>query len=177
MTHPIDVTDPAEPIINAFTTALKAAFNPNDANQPPLGGGSTTVRFMAGDVVPLELWDANASGTECAEPILWVRVMRRSRARDMSIERAQPTPCGLLRFIDIEIGVGRCAVMGETVDWGAIAREAEISLDDSFRIDLALCMAAGMLRDDGHQFAVGTVVPYGPAGGVIAWSGDAKISL
>jgi hypothetical protein len=178
MSQPLANLDPAEEVINAFITALKQAFNPHDVVQPPEGGGSETVRFVAGDVVPLELWDAHAQGgSDCAAPFLWVRLMRRSRARDMTIERTLPNACGQLRVIDIEIGVGRCAALGETVDWAAIAKEAEISRDDSWRIDLALCMAGDALRTAGHQIAVGTVVPYGPEGGVIAWSGDAKISL
>lgn len=177
MTQPVEI-DPAEEVVNAFITALKAAFNPNDAVQPPLGGGSTTVRFMAGDAIPLNLWDPQATGSlGCNQPFLWVRLMRRSRARDMTIQRTLPSACPELRVIDVEIGVGRCAALDETIDWDAIAREAEISRDDSWRIDLALCMAGTQLRHAGHQIAVGTVVPYGPEGGVIAWIGDAKISL
>ena len=59
--------------------------------------------------------------------------------------------------------------------WEDYATEAEISLDDSWRIELALCRAAALIRGIGYSAGIGEVSPYGPEGGVVAWMGEAYV--
>lgn len=178
MTQPVEVEDPAEEVVNAFIAAMRKAFNPDDAVQAPIGGGSTVVRFVAGDVAAMELWDAHAAGGDCKEPFLWVRLMRRYRSKTFPTPSPASDNCELPRVVDIEVGVARCAAISEdgTVDWEQVAQEAEISRDDSWRIELALCIAGSALRKN-HQVATNTVLPTGPEGGVIGWGGTAAVQL
>lgn len=175
MTQPVECLDPAFDVINAFITALREGFDPT-SNCPPDGGGSTDVRFFAGDAAPTAAWDAHAAGSGCKQPFLWVRVVRRFRSKEF------PTPtvvtsCELPRVIEVEIGVARCALTEQEPTWAEYATEAEISLDDSWRIELALCRARSLLSM--HDFRVGTdtIVPFGPEGGIIAWSGVAFVQF
>lgn len=168
--------DPASDVINAFVTAMKAAFNPNDTVLPPLGGGSTHVRFFAGDGA-LPAWDPESSRERM---FLWVRAANRyrSRGRDFPSATLQLGRCDnpeVFRVLAVEVGVARCTSMEDGCDWEQLATEAEISLDDSWRIEEALCMAANALKktDRDRAVATDTVAPIGPEGGVIAWTGMA----
>lgn len=169
--------DAAIYVVNAFVGAMKAAFNPDDAIQPPLGGGSTVVRFVAGEVLPLQMWDAHAIGIGCNEPLLWVRLASQYRSKNFPEPTVDIEACPLPRVVRIEVGVGRCSTIPENgiADWKAIAREAEISLDDRWRLDLALCAAKGFLPN--NAFATDSIVPSGPEGGVTAWAGLARVQL
>lgn len=169
------MSDPLQAVISDVQAALLSAFNPA-SEFPPDGGGSITCRVVAGDAVSLELWDAHAQGSDCAEPFLWVRVMRRFRAKTF------PTPilatdCATQRVVELEIGVARCTKLSAEPDWDELAEEAEISLDDSFRIEVALCRAMAALTDHGRTVSTGTITPYGPDGGVVAWNGTLFVSL
>lgn len=165
-------------ILNELVSALKEAFDPNSGN-PPLGGGTTDVRLFAGDGIPLAAWDAHAEGEGCDHPFLWVRLIRRYRTRDFPAPYVGPAPCGSPSAIAVEIGVGRCAVVEAEPSWEDYANEAEISIDDSWRIDLALCRAMSKVehKECGLSTAIDVVVPYGPEGGVIAWIGTAYVQL
>lgn len=161
--------------VQAFTEAMQEVFDPSI---PPLGGGNTVVRFIAGSTVALELWDAHADGCACAEPFLWVRLVRIYRSKVFPAEIVDGNNCGLPEVAQIEIGVGRCASLGNsdgTVVWDEIESEAVVSLDDSQRISRALCLARAKL--DETSVAVGSIVPSGPDGGVIAWAGIAFVQL
>ena len=162
--------DPASEVINTITRSLRAGFTP-DSECPPVGGGATDIRFFAGDGAPLAAWDAHASGQGCDNPFLWVRAMRRYASETFPTPVLDTSPCAMLRVIAVEIGVGRCAVVDAEPSWEDYAREAEISLDDSWRIERVLCHAAGVLRKAGHQVGTDTIAPYGPEGGIIAWTG------
>ena len=170
-------TDPASEIVTAYMGALADLFNPA-TDCPPIGGGGTTVRFFGGDAIPMAAWEAHTSGGEdCDIPFLWVRVIRRFRTSmfpspDVSIES-----CALPRVIALEIGVGRCAVIDAEPSWSDYTREAEISLDDSWRIELALCRASSAVRSLGYSAGSGEVAPYGPDGGVVAWMGEAYVQF
>lgn len=61
--------------------------------------------------------------------------------------------------------------------WDDYAAEAEVSLDDSWRIELALCRAATLVRALGYSAGSGEVAPYGPDGGVVAWTGEAYVQF
>lgn len=178
MTQPMEddgCTDPASAIINAHIAAMKMVFDPASVC-PPDGGGSTTVRFFAGEGIPMEAWDAH-NGDGCDNPFLWVRLLRRYRTREFPSPALSADACNLPRALAIEIGVGRCAVVESEPDWDDYAREAEIALDDSWRIEKALCAAAGLLRAESYVVAIDTVAPYGPEGGVLAWTGASYVQF
>ena len=169
-------TDPAIPVISAAINALRTWFGPTNTACPPKVGTSEHVRFFAGDGAPMVAWDSHASQS-CATPFLWVRAMRRYRTAAFPREELAATnPCGLPRVMPVELGVGWCAYVpdADRVDWNEYAAEAAVSLDTSWRLEEALCTAAGLLDttdDEGRQIGTGTLVPYGPEGGVIAWTG------
>lgn len=168
--------DPASEVVNKFVLALQVAFDP-ESECPPDGGGTTVVRFFAGDGAPLAAWDAHSQGGECKTPFLWVRVKSRFRSLHFPAPTVDVYPCALPRVLAVEIGVGRCAVVGAEPSWEDYATEAEVSLDDSWRIEKALCMAASALRATDHAVSVDTVTPYGPEGGVIAWTAAAYVEF
>lgn len=166
-------------ILNELISALREAFTP-DSPQPPLGGGTTDVRLFAGDAIPLAAWNAHTDGGHgCDKPFVWVRLVRRYRTQQFPAPYVGPAPCGMPSAIAIEVGVGRCAVVDLEPCWEDYANEAEISIDDSWRIDLALCRAMNKIEraECGLSTAIDAVVPYGPEGGVIAWIGTAYVQL
>lgn len=174
--------DSASDVVNAFIKAMKDAFNPDDKVQPPLGGGSKTVRFFAGDGALPAFEPHGRGGPGCKEPILWVRVDRRYRSRTKEFPAAfiGDGQCGnkdARRTLAVEIGVARCTDMDANPNWSTLENDAEISLDDSWRIELALCMAATALTKPDCAVATDTIAPQGPEGGLIAWTGMAYVSL
>lgn len=176
------MTDGAECALNHVITALKQAFDPTSV-QPPLGGGSVNVRMFAGEAAPLSAVDLHFGDPGCAcgeSPFLWVRLVRRYRSKVFPQPFVGDDPCGLPRVVPIEVGVARCAVtFDDTCTWEDYATEAEVSLDDSWRIELALCRAESLLKSSGCSDAVAldAVIPYGPEGGVIAWYGTLYVRL
>lgn len=170
--------DAAHEVVNTVMAAVREAFDPA-SEFPPVGGGSTTVRFFGGDGLPIEAWDAHADGTDCGDPFLWVRLARRYRTTAFPTPSLAPSPCGSPVALVIEVGVGRCAVVGAQPTWEDYETEAEISLDDSWRVELALCRAASVLTSSlrADNTAIDAVVPYGPEGGVIAWLGSLYVQL
>lgn len=178
MTSSEIITDPASDIVNDFSNALRMVFDPA-SESPPDGGGSTTVHFFGGDAIPLAAWDAHNDGDDCTHPMLWVRLARRYRSETFPAPAVSAVNCGIPRSLAMEIGVARCAVIGAEVDLAAYSREAEISLDDSWRIEMALCVAGQLAKQNGHaiSYAVDTIVPYGPDGGVVAWVGTAYVQI
>lgn len=177
MTSPVD---PAHAVVVAFIAALKLAFNPDDPVAPPAGGGTKDVRFFAGDAPALAAFDAHAGGNgeNCGEPFVWVRVMRRYRSKVFPAPIVDSAAgCGTARVVAIEVGIGRCAVADAQPTWEQYDTEADVSLDDSFRIEIALCLAATALRKETLRVATDTISPYGPEGGVIAWTATAYVEL
>lgn len=178
MTTPVPVCmDDASAIVDAYVRAMKLVFSPT-SECPPVGGGSTDVRFFAGMAPPTDAWDAHSDGGEgCDNPFLWVRIMRRYRSLNFPTPTASVEACSAPRVLAIEIGVGRCAVTDAEPEWTQYAHEAEVSLDDSWRIEKALCVAAGILRGDNRPVGIDTIEPYGPEGGIIGWTGAAYIQF
>ncbi|AQT82504.1 hypothetical protein B1R94_02335 [Mycolicibacterium litorale] len=159
---------------------MREAFDPDSAS-PPAGRGSTTVRFFAGDENALQVWDPDARGG-CADPFLWVRVPRRFRSRTDTFPQAYVgdwgcNQAGVISVVEIEVGVGRCASIDPAPKWSDLERENEISLDDSWRIELVLRRGVCKLRTPQRAVATDTVGVAGPAGGAIAWSGVAYVQL
>jgi hypothetical protein len=174
--------DPANCIINTVASALRMFFAPQ-SEQPPLGGGTEQVRLFAGDALPIEAWDFFRDGNEgCNEPFVWVRLMRRYRSKDFPAPFVGGDPCPIPVVIAVEIGVARCAAtsIGDC-DWECYETEAEISADDSWRIERALCYAATTVRKSdppcSPMVGLDAILPYGPEGGVIAWTGIMYASL
>lgn len=166
--------DGADCILNKVICALREAFTATSSH-PPLGGGTDRVRVFAGEAPPLSAVDMHLDDCGCGnDPFVWVRLTRRFRTAVFPQPYVGDNPCGTPRAVAIEIGVARCAaVFQEGCDWTAYESEAEVSLDDSARIELALCRAAALMKRDecSDMVALDAVVPYGPEGGVIAWIG------
>lgn len=166
--------DGVECILNQAICAMREAFDPA-SSYPPLGGGSTTIRAFAGDATPLGAVDMHISDKGCgSDPFLWVRLVRRYRSQTFPQPSVIADGCRTQRVAAVEVGVARCAAIeAEGVDWKTLAEEAEISLDDSGRIELALCRASALMQTAkcSDMQAVDAIVPYGPDGGVIAWTG------
>lgn len=167
--------DPVNDVVVIVRDALAAWWHPD---QNPLGGGTTTVHLLAGDIVPLAMWDAHsAGGQNCREPFAWVRMMQRFRTKQFPAQSIDTGPCTGTPVAAIEVGVGRCATLGETIDWKAVDNEAAISREDSRRLELMLCGTAKKLQDDlTAQVGIDTLNPYGPEGGVTAWTGILFVS-
>lgn len=168
--------DPVSPIVNAFVTVMLEAFDPASVC-PPDGGGSTDVRFFAGDAAPLAAFQAYTSTTNCGSPFLWVRVVKRYRLSSFTSRRrgdfpsaaVDANPCGAPRAVQLEIGVARCALADPQPSWQEYADEAEVSLDDSWRLERALCSVQGTLREN-YDLGIDAILPQGPEGGVMAWT-------
>lgn len=174
--------DQASDVVNEFIRSMKRAFNPKDTVQPPLGGGSTKVRFFAGDGALPSFEPHGRGGPGCKEPFLWVRIDRRyrSRRKDFPAAFVGEGKCNTVDVcpaLAIEIGVARCTDMDEQPNWSKLEEEAEIGLDDSWRIELALCMAETALTTPDRAVATDTIAPQGPEGGLIAWTGMAYVLL
>jgi len=172
MSHPNCPTDPAHDVVTEVMKVVRAVFDP-DSPCPPVGPGSTNVRFFTWAGAPLAAWDAHTAQKGCDEPFLWVRLDSRFRTDQFPRPVIVEGPCKGLRAITLEIGVARCVSMEAQTDWDQLAREASIGIDDSWRVEHILCTASSILSSEPHNLttAVDTVVPYGPEGGIAAWSG------
>ncbi|AXN53294.1 hypothetical protein PBI_THONKO_22 [Mycobacterium phage Thonko] len=174
MTSPEVCVDPVAEIVNTFVGVLKDVFDPDPEGPcPPLVGTTANVRFFAGEGAPLAAWNAHAEGEGCDDPFLWVRVMRRYRSRTFPAPVAASESdiiCDMPKVVAVEIGVGRCAVVDQEPSWDDYAREAQISLDDSWRIESAVCAVTKRLAAKSYRVGADTIAPVGPEGGVIAWT-------
>lgn len=157
--------DPATDVIHAVLAAMRSVFSPT-ASCPPLGGGGEKVWFFAGEGAPIE-------EVNCGQPFLWVRLASRYRSQDFPDPYVPMNPCGSQEVIVVECGVARCAVTGEGT-YDQYADEARVSLDDSWRLSKVGCLVTGQLPD--AQVGTDTVIPYGPEGGIIAWSTTLYVS-
>ena len=159
-------TDPASEAITVVINAMKTVYAPG-SDCPPLGGSATAVSFFAGDGAPID-------EVNCEHPLLWVRLASRHRSEMFPEPSVTTFPCGSLDVITVEIGVARCADMAPTA--AIHATEAEIALDDTWRISKAMCLASSHLKKD-HLVGSDAIVPYGPEGGIIAWTSSIYISV
>jgi len=158
--------DPAVEVVGVVMEALSTQFQI----------APDKVRFFAGDGPALAAWDSHASQS-CADPFVWVLAQRRYRSQTFPAPATDTTPCGLTRVLQVQIGVGRCVSVDEVVSWETYASEAARSLADSYAIECALDKAASALGDIGLQTATDTLLPYGPEGGITAWTGVIYSSL
>lgn len=171
-------TDPADPAIAAVREGMRLAFT-GQSSQPPIGGGSDTVRLFAGDGVPLAAFRAYSDEVDCGDPFLWVRLVARFRTDPLPAPLVSPDGCDKPVGITVEAGVARCATVDLDPSWDDYAREAEVSLDDSWRVEMALCQARTAAVRSGAAVAgaIDAILPVGPEGGVIAWYGSIHFQL
>jgi hypothetical protein len=161
--------DNVRQIITTAQDVMLEFFGHRDT-APALVGEVSEVRVFAGDGLPLAAWN---SIQRCGDVFAWVRVVRRFRTRAFPNPTIDTAPCGLLKAVALEIGVASCASMDENPSWNDYAREADESMDTAWRIEEALCIMSKRLRlDDSERLTgVDTITPYGPDGGVLAWTG------
>lgn len=175
-------SDPALDVVNAYSLAMREAFSP-DGRCPPPTGGSNDVRFLAGEGPALVAFDLHTRNGQCKEPFLWVRVARRYRTDKARITLTPVLDtgahCGALpRVVAIEVGVARCSVaVNEKARWDDYEMEAQRGLDDSWRLELALCRAASRLRVTRNEVASDVINPVGPDGGIVAWVATAYVRI
>lgn len=158
--------DPATEVIHAVLAAMRAVFSPTAAC-PPLGGGSDKVWFFAGEGAPIE-------EVNCAQPFLWVRLTSRYRSDSFPEPAVLMNPCGNQEVLVVEVGAARCAVTGDGT-FDQYNDEARVGLDDSWRLNKVACVVAGQLT--GNQVGCDTITPYGPEGGIVAWSTTLYVSI
>ena len=163
------MTDPAAAVVATVMEAMRDAFAPATGDPYP-------VRFFAGDGPALAAWDSHAFQS-CADPFLWVLAQRRYRSQTFPAPTIDTAPCGLTRVISLQVGVGRCVDVSAVPTWDTYLAEATRSLSDSHRIEVALCRAAKQLIGDGAEVGTDTLLPFGPEGGVVAWTGVIYASL
>lgn len=162
----VNCDDPASEVITETINALKDVYAPA-SDCPPLGGASTHVSFFAGDGAAIE-------EVNCESPLLWVRLVSRHRSQVFPEPSIFTSPCGSLDVVVIEVGVARCSDMDPTP--ATQATEAEVCLDDTWRISKAMCLVATRLGKD-HHVGTDPILPYGPEGGIIAWTANLYVSV
>ncbi|QWY84367.1 hypothetical protein SEA_KNOCKER_25 [Mycobacterium phage Knocker] len=156
-------------IVETAQAVMLEFFGERDV-APAVVGTVKEVRLFAGDGIPLAAWNSIGG---CGDVFAWVRVLRRYRTRAFPAPTIDAAPCGLPKAVAIEVGVASCASMEEQPRWSDYEREAVESMDTAWRIEEALCVMSKRLKADDSERNTGTdtVVPYGPDGGVLAWTG------
>ena len=170
--------DPAVRAVGIVMGALADAYSPTSSFPPT--AGTSEVRFFAGEGPATAVWNPHTGDLEqfgCDHPFLWVRVARRYRTTSLPAVTTSADTCGKPRVIAVEVGVARCAVIDLQPTWDDYENEAVASLEDSWRIETALCAAAKRLNADGYPTATDEIVPTGPEGGIVAWSGMIFVQL
>lgn len=158
--------DPASAVITTVMNCLKTLYGAG-LDCPPLGGSTNQVAFFSGDGIPLD-------EVGCEAPFLWVRLASRHRSGMFPEPSLAVSPCGALDVIVVELGIARCAGLSD--DPKVRDKESEIALDDTWRLSKAMCLAASEIGDE-HQVGTDSVQPYGPEGGIIAWTTTMFISV
>lgn len=161
--------DNVREIVTTAQAVLLEFFGPDAAVKAKVGTVNE-VRLFAGDGIPLAAWNSIGG---CGDVFVWVRVVRRYRTRGFPTPTIDSAPCGLPKALALEVGVASCASMEESPRWEDYAREADEAMDTAWRLEEALCvMSSRLKRDDSERLTgVDTVTPYGPDGGVLAWTG------
>jgi hypothetical protein len=171
--------DGASCVVDNVKSAVQQVFSPT-SEFPPLGGGTEIVRLFANNTMPTEIIDLHVAECECEYPFLWVRLLRRYRSENFPQPSVAPAMCGV-QVVEVEIGIARCAALRDpgSCDWTDLEEEFEISMDDSWRIERALCLSVGLLKRSGcsDMVAMDAVVPHGPEGGVFGWVGTLYVNL
>lgn len=148
---------------------LRELFTPT-RDSPPVGGGTDTIHFIAGNEVVLPLVQ-----DDCPDmyPYLWVRLVSRSR------HGSDVADCESRRAFTVEAGIARCSPWDIVEHPDEQEQQAMAQWDDSRRIDMALCRALSRAENEGVSVggSIGRGEPYGPQGLVIAWMQTATVRL
>lgn len=145
---------------------LAEFFDPS--HNAPLGGGTQIVHVIAGEYPIAPAWGGEDGECDCNDPFIWVRVQSRFRTKDFPVPLVRQTDCSSTA-VTIEVGVARCAPDDLTPEQQE--KQAFVQWDDAFRLDLALCAAMGVARNQGVALntALNPGEPFGPEGLIIAW--------
>lgn len=165
------MADPAVTILGYVVESLRLAFDPKSAT-PPLGGGTPSIRLVGGDGIPQAYFHPYREAG-CSEPLVWVRLVRRYYTELLPEESGRTTTgCARPAALTVEAGVLRCSTMDPDPPWTDIEREALTQLDDGYRVDAAMRRAMKCARDEhrAHDTYLSPGEPWGPHGGVIAWT-------
>lgn len=176
MSAPVCV-DPASDVIDAFKAGLTSAYNINSSCPPDGLTATPPVYFFGGESAPLEAWNAHTADAGCDVPFLWVRFAGRYQTREFPNPVTDSIDCDVPTAIEVEIGVGWCAVIASNATPADYGVDAEASLIHSWRLERARCAAMTTLRNNNHKVAVDVISPYGPEGGVLAWLTSTRVSL
>lgn len=131
------------------------------------------MHVLAGDIVAPPPWVGVSSCDDCeCGAYLWVRLVARWRTGQSQNQAASTIvlgKCNERRGITIEAGIARCHPLDATPE--ELEHHALVQMDDSWRIDNALC--AAMQDSEREQAAtdtgLGTGEPIGPEGLVLCW--------
>lgn len=164
--------DQARLIVAKAQDVLMEFFGPDAAVKAKVGTVNE-VRLFAGDGIPLAAWNSIQG---CGDVFVWVRIVRRYRTRTFPTPTIDSAPCSLTKALALEVGVASCASMEESPRWEDYAREADEAMDTAWRLEEALCVMSKRLKtgegEDAERLTgTDTVTPYGPDGGVLAWTG------
>lgn len=164
-------------VVGTIIEAMRTQFT-SDAATEPLGGAVPTIEHRPGADVALDgLEYENCAG------IVWVNVLRMFRTTEWPQESDSMSACRGTLAVVVQVGAARCV---STVDSSGfpptpedMERDALVGLDDAVRLERALCIAARWLeqRGIGNGSVVGSSEPYGPAGGVLAWTKTLNVQL
>lgn len=167
------------PVVGQFIEALRSQFV--EADPVPLGGAVTEVEHRPGELVALDAL-ADEVGGPCSGQV-WVNVLRVWRSESFPTVSAESSSCRSPVTIDLQVGAARRVC---TVDDGgyppsadAMGHDALVGLDDTARIDRAVCLALRACDDCGLtiQSVVAPIEPVGPQGGILAWTTVVTIQL
>lgn len=157
------------PTIGLILEELRVVFC--DEDNPPLGGVVPEVEHRPGSDVALDgLMDGNCPG------IVWVNCHRIYTTTEFPAETDNPRPCTGQNAAAIQLGAARCCATvddrGYPPSPADMERDALIGLDDAHRLKVAACRAIRRAKDlDLIDDAVQSALePYGPAGGILAWT-------
>ena len=169
-------------ILGLAETRLLEFFDPAPTAPAvaPLGGGTDVVWQLAGDIIAPPPWvgigeSDDIDPNEC-DPYLWVRLVQRWRqgqSQNMTASSFAIPKCGQARGITIEAGIARCYPLDGTPE--EMAQRSLVLLDDSWRMDLALCAAMKDAKDNAvaKETGIGTGAPFGPEALVLTWAQSA----
>ena len=164
---------------------LRRYFTDNE----PLGGviPPDRVQHRAGDIALDGFWseDGTPRGRGGCDGLAFITISRiyRTDSGNFPAELEGSSTCGSLKAVTVQIGVARCAAIGDDAgnppSSSALGREAIENLDDGARIDNAMCRMMKRLErtEVAAAYAMGTGAPEGPMGGIISWTQTASIML
>lgn len=176
MTQPV-CDDPVSDLVNDAIAALSYVYDPTIVCPPPDLTEIPPIRFFAGEAAPSSAFDAITNNPGCDVPFIWVRLSSRYKSRVFPTPATGSVDCDLLNVAALEVGVAWCAITEQYPTVQQYATEAETSLDHSWRLEKALCKLMKIAGAKNRLVSIDTIAPYGPEGGILAWSTTAFISF